>query len=88
MFLVRQIDSRFEKLNKIYKKWEKKNFPNKKKKAEALKILNNKEKGNKNNQEKGNKGPEKKNSGNEKKPKKNGDKKSIDKNGSEKKNGK
>lgn len=80
MFLVRQINSRFEKLNKIYKKWEKKNFPNKKEKADALKILNS--------QEKGNKGSEKTNSGNEKKSKKKGDKKSIDKNGGQKKKGK
>jgi len=75
MFLVRQIDSRFKKLNKIYKKWEKKNFPDKKNKADALKILKNQERGNKNNQEKGNKGVEKKNLGNGKKSKKKDDKK-------------
>ncbi|CAH1724094.1 uncharacterized protein LOC114131320 isoform X2 [Aphis gossypii] len=73
-YAVRQIDSRFTKLRKIYKKWEKKNFPDKKKKANALKILKNQEKRNKNNQDKGNKGVEKKNLGNEKKSKKKDDK--------------
>jgi len=36
---VRQIITRYEKLNDIYKKWEKNNFPDKEKKAQALKIL-------------------------------------------------
>jgi len=44
IFLERQIKRRYEKLNKVYKKWEKKNFPDKKKKANALKILKKQEK--------------------------------------------
>jgi len=44
---VRQINTRYDKLKDIYKKWEKKNFPDKKKKAQALKILEKQEKENK-----------------------------------------
>ncbi|KAE9534369.1 hypothetical protein AGLY_008459 [Aphis glycines] len=60
-YAVRQINSRFLKLSQIYNKWETKNFPDKKKKADALKILKNKNKKerNKNNQEKRNKNNQK-----------------------------
>jgi len=44
IILERQIKTRYEKLNKVYKKWEKKNFPDKKKKANALRILKTQEK--------------------------------------------
>jgi len=36
---VRQIKSRFKKLEKTYTKWEKQNFPDKQKKTNALEIL-------------------------------------------------
>jgi hypothetical protein len=39
MFLVRQIKSRFKKLEETYTKWEKQNFPDKQQKANALEIL-------------------------------------------------
>ncbi|XP_026806685.1 uncharacterized protein LOC113549535 [Rhopalosiphum maidis] len=38
-YAVRQIMSRFKKLEKTYKKWEKQNFPDKQQKANALEIL-------------------------------------------------
>uniref|UniRef100_A0A2S2PNJ0 Uncharacterized protein n=1 Tax=Schizaphis graminum TaxID=13262 RepID=A0A2S2PNJ0_SCHGA len=38
-YAVRQIKSRFKKLQKTYKKWEKQNFPDKQQKADALEIL-------------------------------------------------
>lgn len=59
LFLVTQINTRYEKLKNIYKKWQKQNFPDKKKKDEALKILKK--------QEKENKALKKKNEKNEKK---------------------
>ncbi|KAL5240429.1 hypothetical protein ACI65C_007839 [Semiaphis heraclei] len=43
-YAEKQIKTRYEKLNKVYEKWEKKNFPNKKEKANALKIMKNQEK--------------------------------------------
>jgi len=44
---VRQINTRYGKLKDIYENWEKRNFPDKKKKAQALKILKEQEKENK-----------------------------------------
>ncbi|XP_001946678.2 uncharacterized protein LOC100164853 [Acyrthosiphon pisum] len=46
-YAVRQLNTRYGKLKNIYKKWEKQNFPNKKEKAQALKILEKQEKENK-----------------------------------------
>ncbi|XP_025205439.1 uncharacterized protein LOC112601839 [Melanaphis sacchari] len=41
-----QIKSRYKKLNKIYKKWKKQNFPDQKNKANVLKIQNKQDKEN------------------------------------------
>lgn len=41
------MNTRYEKLKNIYKKWQKQNFPDKKKKAKALKILKKQETENK-----------------------------------------
>ncbi|XP_022182204.1 uncharacterized protein LOC111042019 isoform X2 [Myzus persicae] len=46
-YAERQIKTRLEKLKKVYKKWQKQNFPDKKKKSKALKILQKQEKENK-----------------------------------------
>lgn len=62
MFLVGQINSRFEKLETVYGKWKQKKFPDENNKSDTSKTLNK--------QEKGNKGLERKNSWNEKKSKK------------------